>query len=534
MDAIDNLEAKKISIYDDQSPNTLYIAFFVFTVIFLGLKYQRVTSSIIVPENPGDKWAYQQGRSTPLNIMYLLIVICSQLYLLVRYTKNICGNYNNLPQILAKGGTTWGLIFTSIFVIINFFFSSWKGPFSNTIGYEISSRVFGLEKQEEFLSNFLNDPNSVGADAPKSLVRILTKILKDRDKKSIRELINGITLDDFTEFINTAIRENIVKSSEEPAPKEGGKKRRRRKKRGGADNPDLDAVKADGETTSEIAENAKEEEEAAKIASEGAATEPAATETADAEPAATEPEATEPEATEPAATEPEATETAAEGATPESVEATEEGTAEAPAEGTEEGTAEAPAEGTEEGTPEASAEGTEEASAEASADDTAGPQSNKVIAAISKLFKAICLKDIISEFIWLMLAGSLSILVSYTFLLQQKCATNPGELMQEITQVTEKVQDNVDPIIEDTQKSIKKRAKMTREKLEDEKESFTGLNDTINHKKSFNKDYQSQDFWLGQPYKSSLELGDYDTNMTVENREIKKRIKEQGLQFLSK
>ena len=32
-----------------------------------------------------------------------------------------------------------------------------------------------------FLSNFLNDPNSVGPDAPKSLVRILTKILKDRD-----------------------------------------------------------------------------------------------------------------------------------------------------------------------------------------------------------------------------------------------------------------------------------------------------------------------------------------------------------------
>ena len=176
MDAINNVQSRNASILDSQSPTTLYSSFFVLTIIFLVLKYQRLTSSIIMPDSVADKWRLKKNRTTLLNIMYLLIVIISQIALVVMNTNQMCGNLNNAPFIVAKVGTTWGIIFTMIFVIINFVFSSWKGPFSNTIGYEISSRVFGLEKKEEFLSEFLNDPNNVKPDAPKSLVKILTKI----------------------------------------------------------------------------------------------------------------------------------------------------------------------------------------------------------------------------------------------------------------------------------------------------------------------------------------------------------------------
>ena len=148
--------------------------------------------------------------------------------------------------------------------------------------------------------------------------------------------------------------------------------------------------------------------------------------------------------------------------------------------------------------------------------------------AIKNLFRAICLKDIISEFIWLSLAGSLSILVSYTFLLQQKCSGNQPPNVAKIIQQNV----NEDPVIKQAVKDIKKRSKKTDEALR--KESFTMLNDSNNKEKSFNKEFKEESFWLGQPYKSSLELGDFNKNLSKENRDIEKRISEQGITFLSK
>ena len=166
------------------------------------------------------------------------------------------------------------------------------------------------------------------------------------------------------------------------------------------------------------------------------------------------------------------------------------------------------------------------------------------MSAISTLFQAICLKDIISEFIWLSLAGSLSVLVSYTFLLQQKCSGNQPSFTSKILEVDV----NEDPIIKKTQNEIKKRSKLTDKKLREEKESlqnkkivikekkkkesFTMLNDSNNNNKSFSKKFKTDDFWLGQPYKSSLELGDYNVNTSKEKRDIENRISEQGLTFL--
>ena len=59
------------------------------------------------------------------------------------------------------------------------------------------------------------------------------------------------------------------------------------------------------------------------------------------------------------------------------------------------------------------------------------------------------------------------------------------------------------------------------------------LNDSNNNKKSFNKEFKTDDFWLGEPYRSSLELGDYNVNTSKEKRDIENRISEQGLKFLN-
>ncbi len=468
MDAIKNVELKKESMFEDESPSSLYIVFFIITAIFLIFKYQRLTGSIIAPLNSSEPWKFKTGQTTGINVLYLLITIISQLGLLIIQTHNKCGNYGNSLQILAQGGTSWGIIFTIIFILINFVFSSWKGPFSNTIGYEIASRVFNLEKKEEFLANFLNDPKNITENSKKSLVNVLRKIVIDGDKKSIRQLINGITLDDFTLFINKSISEKIIKDPFKSQT--GGRKKRNRKrsvKRGGAD-----------PTEANVINSAQEEKQAEAIANEPTPPENApATETPAAEATATETESPPPAG--------EADTIAVDADAPNDEEPKE-------------------------------------------PDATSQEVEDNVMNAIKNLFRAICLKDIISEFIWLSLAGSLSILVSYTFLLQQKCSGNQPPNVAKIIQQNV----NEDSVIKQAVKDIKKRSKKTDEALR--KESFTMLNDSNNKEKSFNKEFKEESFWLGQPYKSSLELGDFNKNLSKENRDIEKRISEQGITFLSK
>ena len=489
MDAIKNNESRKDSMFEDQSPSSLYIVFFILTIGYLIVKYQVLTSSIIIPINSSEEWKYKIGRTTGINLIYLFSVIISQIVLLIFQSNSICGNFDNALQVLAQGGTAWGIIFTMIFVFINFLFSSWKGPFSNTIGYEISSRFFNLEKKEEFLANLLNDPKNVGSNAPKNLTNILTKILIDKDKKSIRQLINGITLDDFTIFINKSISENIVKNPFNSNSKSGGKRRRRKSKKGGASaqtassETDIAAINSEEELQNTIKEEAEKEQNAQKKASaENVEVESAeATTTPDADTSSTQ-----------ATTSPDADTSS-----------------------------------TETNTEQSNNQDNLKTEPEPLPEDTEA----SVVDAISNLFRAICFKDIISEFIWLSLAGSLSVLVSYTFLLQQKCS---GKNNNSMTGKIEEENVNEDPVIKETQKQIESRSKRTDDALREEKESFTMLNDSNNNKKSFNKKFKTENFWLGQPYKSSLELGDYHINSSKEKREIEHRMTEQGETFLNK
>ena len=51
----------------------------------------------------------------------------------------ICLVYKNLTSVIIKSVPSWFLIFGTTFATINWIIPSWKGPFSNTFGYEIAS-----------------------------------------------------------------------------------------------------------------------------------------------------------------------------------------------------------------------------------------------------------------------------------------------------------------------------------------------------------------------------------------------------------
>ena len=409
MDSINDMDSNIFMKFDAQSPNLLYISFFGLTVFYLGIKYILSVSAIKYDE-ANNKWVIKKRSSNVVSLLYLIFVLISQIAILIFVNlQQLCGNLNSAPMIAAKAGTAWIVIFGITFISINFLFPSWKGPFSNTIGYEISSRIFGVEKHDRIMNKLLNDPSELGKDVDESLSNLLKNVLDVKNKTSIRHFINGITLDDFAIFINKAIEEKVVKPIKNT--KTGGKKRRKKRKGGSADE---EAVA--GATAAEVeqkAEEEKKEEDANKEAEEQATVEEQLTNEASNIPEAPDtetPEAPDTETPEsPAAETPDAPDTE----TPDASQT--EAAAETPAE---------PDDTTTQDTNADNANINEDADNEGDEDNevdiaeaSESLSKNPVYTVIRLLFKAICLKDLISELIWLSLTGSLSILVAYTLFL---------------------------------------------------------------------------------------------------------------------
>ncbi len=531
MDSLNNIDDNISMKFEAQSPTLLYTSFFGLTFLYLGIKYLVSVSSIKYDE-ANKKWAVSRRSSNIVSILYFILVLISQVAILIFVNvQQLCGNLNSAPMVAAKAGTSWFIIFGITFIAINYLFPSWKGPFSNTIGYEISSRIFGVEKHDKFMNKLLNDPSKLGKDVDESLVTLLTNILDERNKKSIRQFINGITLDDFTVFINKAIEEKVVRPIKTAIT--GGKKKRKKKKGGSAEEEAVAGATA--AAVEETAEEEKKEEEANKEAEAEAANEETLTKEA-AEPPAETPEA-------PAAAEDPPAET------PEAPAAAEESPAETPE------TPETP------DAADAAAEDDEETEIDIS-EASEALSKNPVYTVVRLLFKAICLKDIISELVWLSLTGSLSILVSYTFFLEQKCKSKADSVFSGAAKLVKVGADKSSSEMKKFQKDAKKRQQKLGAQLKDEdtydaladdtedgfnktkkgakkkakkvaKELFTMLNDDPNKRRTFNKNYKSDDFWLGEQYRSSLELGDYQTNVRADNRQIEERIKKQGVPFLT-
>tara|TARA_B100001027_G_scaffold216679_1_gene193797 strand:+ start:378 stop:2054 length:1677 start_codon:yes stop_codon:yes gene_type:complete len=553
MDSINDMDNNIFMKFDAQSPNLLYISFFGLTFFYLGIKYLLSVSAIKYDE-ANSKWVIKKRSSNIVSLLYLIFVLISQIAILIFVNlQKLCGNLNSAPMIAAKAGTAWLVIFGITFISINFLFPSWKGPFSNTIGYEISSRIFGVEKHDKIMNKLLNDPSKLGKDVDESLSNLLKNVLDVKNKTSIRHFINGITLDDFAIFINKAIEEKVVKPIKNTIT--GGKKRRKKRKGGNA--ADQEAVA--GDTALEVekkAEEEKKEKDANKEAEEQATVEEQLTDQAsnipDA-PATEKPEAADTE-------KPEAPDTEISKAP--DAEISKAPDAEIPDASLTEAVAETPAEPddtTTQDTNTDNANNNEDADNEGDEVDIAEASEslskNPVYTVIRLLFKAICLKDLISELVWLSLTGSLSILVAYTLFLEQKCKTEPDSVFSGAAKLVKAGDNKSSKEMKKYQRDAKKRQQKLGNQLKDDetydelvdkgkkgvksakkrgrKELFTMLNDDTYKGRTFNKKYKSDEFWLGQQYKSSLELGDYQTNVRANNREIEERIKKQGVPFIT-
>ena len=146
-------------------------------------------------------------------------------------------------------------------------------------------------------------------------------------------------------------------------------------------------------------------------------------------------------------------------------------------------------------------------------------------------------------------------MVAYTLFLEQKCKTEPDSVFSGAAKLVKAGDNKSSKEMKKYQRDAKKRQQKLGNQLKDDetydelvdkgkkgvksakkrgrKELFTMLNDDTYKGRTFNKKYKSDEFWLGQQYKSSLELGDYQTNVRANNREIEERIKKQGVPFIT-
>ena len=565
MSSMDDIENKTSDTNTSKSTNNLYIVFIFITVIYLFIKYFVITSSLAYnAKGEGSGWHASldhyaiPGGTTFIGIVYVLITLASQLSLM---DGIVCKNTDVLS--IGQSLAAWIFIFGTIYLIINHFRAGWKAPFSNSIGYEISTVLMNMMGSKVDYKHIIHSEPILTKENSKyheRLVDIVTNILKDSDE-SVRTFINGTTLEKFCETMNRNIELGIIKNPEITQERSGGARRGGMEgAKPGVGQRAVAAAKAVANSneallmkqygsmqTAKAAERVKgaaasaaeranalknnvNTSESGKLVASGLAK--AAGKVKDTA------QAGQYQAIDMAASARKAVHNKTMPDTSSNLKES------AKAELAAETVAASPVPGSfaKEASERYSKIKTNSAAASSAPDDSAAADAdasgssgsvdidNMNDTMIRNLFKVVAMKDLISEFIWLGMAGSLSILVSYTFMLQNPCKPYLNDLVGDI-EIIETEEEEVDPFIEQTQREMQARTDERNDMLE--KEEFSLLKDYSNIKKSFNTDYKKEEFWLGEQYKSSLELGEYNINMYTENNNIKKRINKQGIPFLT-
>jgi hypothetical protein len=141
---------------------------------------------------------YFIGDSLIVIILYYLALIVGQYFINLSTTMSICGQYQYVTAIISTL-IPWAIIFGLLSIILKIF-PGWLSPFSNTIGYLITS-LAGIGN----LFNKLLVSKESNVDR-----QLIENIYND---KSL--LINEITTDNIQTFWNKMIRTNIFKPENE-------------------------------------------------------------------------------------------------------------------------------------------------------------------------------------------------------------------------------------------------------------------------------------------------------------------------------
>ena len=609
----------------DNPPTTLYITFFIITFGYLMTKFAVLQKFGITYSNKKSKWKHTPSYATYTSISYVVILITVQiLVLLFDNLQKHCGGYvsnKNIISILISSVTSWGLIFSTTFFTINFLPLDWKSVFGNTIGYEISSRLYGIEKYETFFQKILNDPNDPAlkkkdGKLSKSLVDLLNTLL-DKRYKNIKHFVNGMNVDKFTQFINISIYEKIIRDipddiiEKAKIPKENEDELDDKSKRIIRKGQDIKVANSMINALGDDAEPIKMDDDKT-----GAPTAPAAEEAAAAAPAAEEAAAAAP-AAEAAANTPstnkedikggannelnnlsipdismelkEIEEKTGEPLSPELIKKINEITENINRieslrtdkttellklqndndsfEGdiNELRTRIERLQKLDEDNKKAALQ-LEESNEDILSDEQEFEdelnqdilsEESELYNLITKLYKVILLKDLFGEFMWISLAGLLTILITYTKVLEEKCSVKGDSVFGPINKIFTSIgipmgeYDNtksqaemqadaynaaMSEIETQNQSGTKQFNEIDNRFTENNPENFALLKEdsNFNNTRKFNKKIQDNSFWKATKDPSSLELGEYSKyTAKKEAKDIKKRMRTQGVPFLT-
>ena len=150
------------------------------------------------------KYMYPE-KSTPLFIIYFILVLVSQFILNIYLAKQMCNSPSNVGTAAVATIIPWILIFGLLNLLLTMF-PGWLAAFSNTIGYAVASIVGVSSLFTEKLLNVGNPPN-------RDALKVIQNILSDPST-----IINTLNDENVKDFWNKSVSPdvNLFRTNLEP------------------------------------------------------------------------------------------------------------------------------------------------------------------------------------------------------------------------------------------------------------------------------------------------------------------------------
>jgi hypothetical protein len=160
-------------------PTTSIFVYIGITVVYFTMKY-------MMPE-----------KSTPLFIIYFILILISQFILNIYLAKQMCNSPSNVGTAAVATIIPWVLIFGLLNLLLTMF-PGWLAAFSNTIGYAVAS-VVGVSSL--FTEKLLNVDNQNGT---RDTLKVIQNIISDPST-----IINSLNEENVKDFWNKSVSPGV-------------------------------------------------------------------------------------------------------------------------------------------------------------------------------------------------------------------------------------------------------------------------------------------------------------------------------------
>ena len=184
---------------NEASPLSNIIFFILLTVIYC------IVTIVYLFTGNNIETLKENSNNKIFLLIYISFLLAGNYYLNLKTAKTICPNtdlYSLYSQILLITIAPWIIIFVILYLILELF-NGWIKPFSNTIGYFVTS-FLGARK---LIQKLLNKKKGIQGEQQKKDLKNVFKYIDNHTEKFINEFSTDLV--DYGEFIRELKKDDI-------------------------------------------------------------------------------------------------------------------------------------------------------------------------------------------------------------------------------------------------------------------------------------------------------------------------------------